>query len=79
MYLGFMYGFPVPAYDSNNPCGKGVVSEECNFGAYLDRLVFGSKAFMMYPNDPEGIFTTLSAFTNTLAGLAFSLLMRYNT
>lgn len=34
---------------------------------------------MMYPNDPEGVFTTLSAFTNTLAGLAFSLLMRYNT
>jgi len=34
---------------------------------------------MLYPNDPEGLFTTLSAFTNTLAGLAFSLLMRYNS
>jgi predicted acyltransferase len=34
---------------------------------------------MLYPNDPEGLFTTLSSFTNTLAGLAFSLLMRYNT
>jgi predicted acyltransferase len=34
---------------------------------------------MIYPNDPEGIFTTLSAFTNTYAGLIFSLLMRWNS
>jgi predicted acyltransferase len=78
IYLGFMYGYPVPPF-KDSICGMGVVSEECNFGAYLDRSIFKSKAFMLYPNDPEGLFTTLSSFTNTLAGLAFSLLMRHNT
>ena len=75
-----MYGFSVPAFDIKNPCGKGVVSEECNFNGYFNRLVFGnSKAYMMYPNDPEGLFSTLTAFMNTFQGLCFSLLMRYNT
>ena len=80
MYLGFMYGYPVPAFDDKNPCGRGVVSEECNFNAYLSRLMFGNTdKYMMYPNDPEGLFSTLTALMNTFFGLCFSLLMRYNT
>ena len=34
---------------------------------------------MLWPNDPEGLFTTLSALMNTFAGLCFSLLMRKNS
>jgi predicted acyltransferase len=78
IYLGFMYGFNVPAFNTYQ-CGRGVTSEECNFGAYMDRSIFGSKRFMMWPNDPEGLFTTLTAFLNTFAGLCFSLLMRRNS
>jgi len=80
MYLGFMYGYPVPSFNAENSCGRGVVSEECNFNGYLNRVIFGnSKKFMMYPNDPEGLFSTLTSFMNTFMGLCFSLLMRYNT
>jgi len=73
-----MHGFNVSAFDATNPCGKGVLTPQCNFGANLDQSVFGPK-YMMWPNDPEGIFTTLSSFVNTFAGLCFSLVMRYNT
>ena len=63
MYLGFMYGYPVPAFNQKNPCGRGVVSPECNFNGYLSRLMFGnSSKFMMYTNDPEGIISTLTSF-----------------
>ena len=66
MYLGFMYGYPVPAFDAQNPCGRGVVSPECNFNGYLNRVIFGnSERYMMYPNDPEGVFSTLTSFMNT--------------
>jgi len=34
---------------------------------------------MMYPNDPEGLFSTLTSLMNTFSGLCFSLLIRYNT
>jgi predicted acyltransferase len=75
-----MYGYPVPAFDAKNPCGRGVVSPECNFNGYFNRIIFGnSKKFMMYPNDPEGLFSTLTSLMNTFSGLCFSLLMRYNT
>ena len=42
--------------------------------------MFGNNdKYMMYPNDPEGLFSTLTSFMNTFSGLCFSLLMRYNT
>lgn len=34
---------------------------------------------MFAPTDPEGIFTTITAFINVFAGIFFSLLMRYST
>lgn len=33
---------------------------------------------MIYPNDPEGLFTTLSAFLNAYAGYYFCLIMLDN-
>lgn len=86
IYIGFMYGFEVPNYFFKNitfllvTCGRGEVSETCNFGSFVDRSIFGNTSkWMMYPNDPEGFFTTLSSLTNTYAGLAFSLAMRQNS
>jgi predicted acyltransferase len=80
IYLGFMYGYPVPAFDSKTPCGRGVVSEECNFNAYLSRLMFGNDdKYQFYPNDPEGLFSTLTALMNTMQGMCYTLLMRHNT
>jgi len=79
-----MYGFTVPNYfKQNSPvetiCGRALPTEDCNFGGFLDRAIFGNRSkWMMYPNDPEGFFTTLSSLTNTYAGLAFSLMMRWN-
>lgn len=50
VYLGFMYGYPVPPYPiyPDVPCGRGNTSEYCYFGAYLDLKVFGPK-YMMLP------------------------------
>ena len=52
-------------------------SKFCNFGAYLDRKMFGEHQ-MIYPNDPEGLFTTLSAFLNGYIGYWFCLIMQDN-
>ena len=70
MFLGFMYGYPVPAFNDENSCGKGVVTEECNFNGYLNRVIFAnSKNFMMNPNDPEGLFSTLTSLNQNIYGL----------
>ena len=78
VYIGLMHGYPVPPFDANNLCGRGVLTPACNFGAYVDQHVFGKK-YMIWPNDPEGLFTTLTSLVNTFAGLCFSLLMRRNS
>jgi predicted acyltransferase len=51
------------------------LSSYCNFGSHLDRLIFG-RHHMIYPNDPEGLFTTLSAFLTGYAGYCFCLIMQ---
>jgi len=51
-----------------------VLTPWCNFAGYFDRLIFG-KLFMDYPNDPEGLFSTLDSFGNTYIGLIFTLIM----
>lgn len=53
------------------------LTRECNFGAYADQKIFG-EFHMIYPNDPEGLFTTLSAFLNAYAGYYFCLIMLDN-
>ena len=35
-YLSFMYGYDVPDFDGE-VCGRGNLSESCNFSGYLDR------------------------------------------
>jgi predicted acyltransferase len=59
-----MYGINVP------DCGKGNLTEECNFGAYIDEKVFTIK-HMLEVNDPEGIITTLDSIFNTFIGMEF--------
>jgi predicted acyltransferase len=53
------------------------LSSFCNFGSYLDRLIF-TNMHMIYPNDPEGLFTTLSAFLTGYIGYLFCLTMQDN-
>lgn len=62
------------------------MDEYCNFGAYLDQSIFGTTVFnddeykyMFAPTDPEGVFTTITAFINVFTGMFYSLIMRYNT
>lgn len=57
-----MYFFDVP-----DGCGKNNVTPTCNFGRYLDNLIF-TPNYMMKPTDPEGLFTTLGAFVTTFIG-----------
>lgn len=78
IYCGFMYGYNVPTYkhlDVYEKCGVRKLDENCNFGGYFDRKIFGYN-FMWTPNDPEGLFTTLNSFTNTFIGIIFTLVMK---
>ena len=47
---------------------------DCNFGAYVDQKIFG-RFHMIFPNDPEGLFTTTNAFLNSYIGYYFCLIM----
>ena len=64
LYIGLMYGIDVP------DCGKGKLTEECNFGSYVDRKVF-TLNHMLEVNDPEGIITTFNSIFNTYMGMEF--------
>ena len=85
IYLGFMYGYPVPPQVINGlltPCGRGNFESyypgaSCNFSGYLDRMMFvhGKYYYTLRPTDPEDLFTTFSATFNTLCGLFFCLIM----
>lgn len=77
IYLGFYYGFDVPNFRGVD-CGRGDVSSECNFGAFLDYKIFGPM-YMMWDTDPEGLMSTLPAFVNTFSGMCYTLIMRRNT
>lgn len=48
----------------------------CNFGAYLDRLVLTPTFMYTQTYDPEGIFSTLTSFTNTFVGILFCLTLK---
>ncbi|TNV78348.1 hypothetical protein FGO68_gene9719 [Halteria grandinella] len=83
IYLGFMHGYAVPNYYlANSPnseiiCGRAKLNEECNFGGFIDRMVFGNNSkWMIYPSDPEGLFTTLSSLINAYAGLVFGRMLQ---
>ncbi|WP_427159067.1 acyltransferase family protein [Aliinostoc sp. HNIBRCY26] len=65
-WLGMMY-IPVPEY------GAGVLTREGNLGAYIDRLII-PKAHLYkgdgfnFMGDPEGLFSSIPAIVNVLAG-----------
>ncbi|MTJ07486.1 acyltransferase family protein [Anabaena sp. UHCC 0204] len=65
-WLTMMY-IPVPDY------GAGVLTREGNFGAFIDRLII-PKAHLYKGDgfnllgDPEGLFSTIPAIVNVLAG-----------
>ncbi|MBD2515667.1 acyltransferase family protein [Nostoc sp. FACHB-973] len=65
-WLAMMY-VPVPDY------GAGVLTREGNFGAYVDRLII-PKAHLYkgdgfkFMGDPEGLFSSIPAIVNVLAG-----------
>jgi predicted acyltransferase len=65
LYVALMYGVTVPG-----DCGKGNLSEECNFGAFIDTKVFGI-SHMLEATDPEGLVTTLNSIFNTYIGMEF--------
>jgi len=68
IYLGFMHGFNVPN------CGKNNLTPNCNAGGYIDRLIFGPN-WMAYPNDPEGLLSTLTSCITTYCGLMFGVIL----
>ena len=72
IYLAFM--IPFENLEIGCPHSENL-SEFCNFGAYVDRMIFG-EFHMIYPNDPEGLFTNLNALISTYAGYCFCLIMQ---
>lgn len=61
-YVGLMYGLRVPG------CGRGRLTPSCNAGAYVDQRVF-TRHYMIYPNDPEGLVSSLTACLTTYLGV----------
>ncbi len=51
------------------------IEEFCNFSAWIDRVIF-TDMHMIYPNDPEGLFSNLSALFTTYMGYYFCLIMK---
>jgi len=72
LYLAYMLTFDKP--EIGCPLSKNL-TEFCNFGAYIDRMIF-TKSHMIYPNDPEGLFTNLTAITTVYFGYLFCLAMK---
>ncbi len=65
-WLAMMY-LPVPDY------GAGVLTREGNFGAYVDRLIIPKTHLYKgdgfnFMGDPEGLFSSIPAIVNVLAG-----------
>ncbi|KAL0237906.1 hypothetical protein GEMRC1_012380 [Eukaryota sp. GEM-RC1] len=64
IYLMFMLLAPVPG------CGSGVLTPECNFSGYLDRLILGRDHIYRQGHfDPEGLFGTLSSLSTAFLGV----------
>ena len=76
IYISLMVSFE----NKDIGCNKeNNLSPFCNFGSYIDRKVFGEKhLYEGGPNDPEGLFTNLSAYLNAFIGYYFCLIMSDN-
>ena len=65
-YWALLRFVPVPGY------GAGRLDQVGNFGAFIDRAVFGTNHLWFYSGqmwDPEGLLSTLTATANLLLGI----------
>ena len=72
IYISYMVSFDHPEIDC--PSSK-YIEPFCNFSGWVDRAIFG-EFHMIYPNDPEGLFSNLSALFTTYIGYHFCLIMK---
>jgi predicted acyltransferase len=70
LYAILMLGIPVPDAEGAN-VARGVLEPGRDFGAYVDRAVFGSKHLWVTSKtwDPEGLVSTLPAVGSQLFGV----------
>ncbi|KAJ5070561.1 hypothetical protein M0811_10830 [Anaeramoeba ignava] len=69
IYVVVMYSYKVPG------CDKGsAFTDYCNPSGYFDRQVL-TRHHMIYPTDPEGLFSTFSASINLFFGLSCGLII----
>jgi predicted acyltransferase len=74
-YSALMLGVAVP--DANGQMARGALEAGRDFGAYVDRLVFGSHVWRTAKTwDPEGLVSTLPAVGNVFAGALLGLYLR---
>jgi len=76
-WLTMMY-IPVPDY------GAGMLTQEGNFGAFIDRLIIAKPHLYAgdgfnFRGDPEGLFSTIPAVVNVLFGYFAGQWMRKST
>jgi predicted acyltransferase len=75
LYSVLMFAVPVP--DANEVVAAGVLEPGKDFGAYVDRAVFGGHLWRVSKTwDPEGLVSTLPALGNVLAGALLGLYLR---
>ena len=74
IYISYMVTFDKP--DVGCP-KENYIEEYCNFSGWIDRSIF-TDMHMIYPNDPEGLFSNLSALFTTYMGYYFCLIMKDN-
>ena len=61
-YWALMMLVPVPG------CGAGILTMECNFASYVDRLILPGR-FHRVIHDPEGLMSTMPAIGTGLLGI----------
>jgi predicted acyltransferase len=69
VYLGLLFLYPVPG------CGAGVLSPECSFPSYLNKIVLEGHTWGD-TYDPDGIGAVLPAISSVLFGVLAGLLLR---
>lgn len=68
-YWAMLMLIPVPG------CGAGVLTMECSFAGYVDRLLVPGHLYKTV-HDPEGLLSTLPAICNALLGIFAGNLLR---
>jgi len=71
-YWALMMLVPVPG------CGAGILTMECNFSSYVDRLLLPGR-FHRVIHDPEGLMSTMPAIGTGLLGIFTGNLLRQDS